>query len=70
VKLNCVPGEDKEIAKKIMNNRPYVTVEGLARSGIPVEARESATMRVTVSSQAPASETGTADRKNARRQTK
>ena len=54
--LRQIPGVDKEMAKKIMDNRPYVSVEDLARSGISVEVRENAAMRVTVTSQAPKGE--------------
>ena len=67
--LRQIPGVDKAMAKKIMDNRPYITVEDLARSGIPVEVQRSAEMRVTVTPQTPASETGTADRKESKQKT-
>jgi DNA uptake protein ComE-like DNA-binding protein len=60
--LRQIPGVDKAIAKKIIDNRPYVTVEDLARSGIPVEVRESAAMRVTVTPRSAKDAKGTADR--------
>jgi DNA uptake protein ComE-like DNA-binding protein len=58
--LQQIPGVDAKMAKKIMDNRPYVTVEDLTKSGIPVEVQQSAAMRVTVTS---GTDTGSADRK-------
>ena len=57
--LRQIPGVDAKMAKKIMENRPYITVDDLAKSGIPVELQKSARMRVTVTGQ---SDTGAADR--------
>ena len=57
--LQQIPGVDAKMAKKIMDNRPYVTVEDLTKSGIPVEVQQSAGMRVTVTS---GTDTGSADR--------
>jgi hypothetical protein len=55
--LRQLPGVDAAMAKKIVENRPYVSVEDLARSGIPVEVERNARMRVTVTPR-----TGTSDR--------
>lgn len=57
--LRQIPGVDAAMARKIMDNRPYVTVEDLTKSGIPVAVQESARMRVTVTS---GTDTGAADR--------
>jgi DNA uptake protein ComE-like DNA-binding protein len=57
--LRQIPGVDAKMAKKIMDNRPYITVDDLAKSGIPVELQKTARMRVTVTGK---SDTGAADR--------
>jgi DNA uptake protein ComE-like DNA-binding protein len=57
--LRQIPGVDAKLAKKIIANRPYITVDDLAKSGIPAQVQETARMRVTVTEQ---SNTGTADR--------
>jgi competence protein ComEA len=54
--LRQLPGVDQAMAKKIIANRPYVTVEDLARSGIPVELEREVRTRVTVSPKTGASD--------------
>jgi DNA uptake protein ComE-like DNA-binding protein len=59
--LRQLPGVDAALAKKIIENRPYVTVEDLRRSGIPVEVERDVRTRVTVTPR-----TGTSDRQTPR----
>jgi hypothetical protein len=59
--LRQIPGVDAELAKKIIANRPYVSEQDLARSGLPVEVERNVRMRVTVS---PRTQGGTANRED------